>query len=311
MSSKNFVRSIVALALVAVAAPAMAVTTLVSGGDVFTAAGWTNGIPSPGNDGTITVDGVYSAPSYLAKQNGGSVSVVHSAGAITDTGGSDWNLYNTGYTAQYYWTIAGGSMTLGRNLIANEGSHYTLSSGTLASTYGAPQIEAVNNGTFVQTGGTLDGFCLVVNNATTMSLSGGSAINVARSTWTPQALWANSGATIAVSGTHCISFKSTVSADDALALLAGSKLEFSDDWAGSWTRDNFTVAEWTTCLTNDAGSVYVGDTKVTTDNFSSLFHVGNAGAVGSNLRLVPEPGTITLLSFGLIGLLCYAWRRRK
>ena len=26
---------------------------------------------------------------------------------------------------------------------------------------------------------------------------------------------------------------------------------------------------------------------------------------------VPEPGTITLLSAGLIGLVCYAWRKRR
>ena len=46
--------------------------------------------------------------------------------------------------------------------------------------------------------------------------------------------------------------------------------------------------------------------------------VGLAGtAFNGNLRftfdtrVVPEPGTIVLLASGLMGLLCYAWRKRK
>ncbi|MCD4726183.1 MAG: PEP-CTERM sorting domain-containing protein [Pirellulales bacterium] len=27
--------------------------------------------------------------------------------------------------------------------------------------------------------------------------------------------------------------------------------------------------------------------------------------------VIPEPGTLALLATGLIGLLCYAWRKRK
>jgi hypothetical protein len=27
--------------------------------------------------------------------------------------------------------------------------------------------------------------------------------------------------------------------------------------------------------------------------------------------IVPEPGTIVLLAAGLLGLVCYAWRRRR
>jgi hypothetical protein len=34
---------------------------------------------------------------------------------------------------------------------------------------------------------------------------------------------------------------------------------------------------------------------------------GNGGGVAT----IPEPGTLALLTAGLLGLLCYAWRKRK
>ena len=41
---------------------------------------------------------------------------------------------------------------------------------------------------------------------------------------------------------------------------------------------------------------------------------GNGEANWAYVKLnapIPEPGTLTLLVTGLIGLLCYAWRKRK
>jgi hypothetical protein len=32
---------------------------------------------------------------------------------------------------------------------------------------------------------------------------------------------------------------------------------------------------------------------------------------GAALGAVPEPGTLAILASGLLGLLCYAWRKRK
>jgi hypothetical protein len=32
---------------------------------------------------------------------------------------------------------------------------------------------------------------------------------------------------------------------------------------------------------------------------------------GAGVSIVPEPGTLALLAAGLLGLLCYAWRKRK
>jgi hypothetical protein len=42
---------------------------------------------------------------------------------------------------------------------------------------------------------------------------------------------------------------------------------------------------------------------------------GGAGlsidGMGLSVSIVPEPGTLALLAAGLLGLLCYAWRKRK
>ncbi|MCG2685417.1 MAG: PEP-CTERM sorting domain-containing protein [Planctomycetales bacterium] len=48
----------------------------------------------------------------------------------------------------------------------------------------------------------------------------------------------------------------------------------------------------------------------------SVVAIGAAGAAGSaaaidNISLVPEPSSVVLLAIGLLGLLCYAWRKRK
>ncbi len=59
--------------------------------------------------------------------------------------------------------------------------------------------------------------------------------------------------------------------------------------------------------------------QVTGTGFSVLAGAGAAGTnnpersqyLGVAYYLVPEPGTLALLATGLIGLLCYAWRKRK
>ncbi|MBU4271699.1 MAG: PEP-CTERM sorting domain-containing protein [Planctomycetes bacterium] len=66
----------------------------------------------------------------------------------------------------------------------------------------------------------------------------------------------------------------------------------------SWTlqRYSFTTSESTTATF-----------KIT----SAVSGNGSNDAYIDSVTLVPEPGTLALLATGLIGLLCYAWRKRR
>ena len=54
-------------------------------------------------------------------------------------------------------------------------------------------------------------------------------------------------------------------------------------------------------------SVALDLTGALNTNFDANFVNGGGGT----LTVIPEPGTLALLATGLIGLLCYAWRKRK
>jgi hypothetical protein len=82
---------------------------------------------------------------------------------------------------------------------------------------------------------------------------------------------------------------------------------------GDWSKGDF----------NYDGMVNVADLRVLLRNFDRASGVtvaiGNADPEAANLLCsagfgfspVPEPGTLAMLAGGLVGLLAYAWRRRK
>jgi hypothetical protein len=63
----------------------------------------------------------------------------------------------------------------------------------------------------------------------------------------------------------------------------------------TWTQGEFT----------GDGTVDINDLTIV------LAHYGDGVTAGSGIQATPEPATLTLLVAGLVGLLAYAWRKRK
>jgi len=90
-------------------------------------------------------------------------------------------------------------------------------------------------------------------------------------------------------------------------------------FGGSWNQNGVSANNWVPSLADD-GSVnnLIADLFVTpsTTNIAwqgevSFSNIGPANLSFSILNPVPEPSTLALLASGLVGLLCYAWRKRK
>lgn len=118
---------------------AFSATTLLQGGNVNVAGGWSNGLPTDLNPGTITVDGVINASTVSYT---GSETITHTAGTITDSAAaSQW--FN--YVGAGTWNTSGGGIT--SRVIQANNSTINLSGGlfsSAASTNG--QIGVVNAG---------------------------------------------------------------------------------------------------------------------------------------------------------------------
>ena len=97
--------------------------------------------------------------------------------------------------------------------------------------------------------------------------------------------------------------------------------------SGLFSIDSLTTGGFGTLAAGQTSASYNVDfagTSVANPDYSATFvlHMsddhGIIGAQGQDLTVivnaavvVPEPGTLLLLGIGLIGLLCYAWRKRK
>jgi hypothetical protein len=286
-------------------------STTFTGGEVFSGGDWTNGLPSPGNDGTINVSGTFGAPNFDFNQpTAGNVIISQTGGSLTP-GSLDFNVRNDASGgATYSWNQSGGSLTA-RLVIPNNRVTYTLSgTGTLqALGTGGDRILTANSGVFAQTGGTSSGLGLDIENGSTVSLSGGSAVHVGE--FWGDGFVSENASTIAFSGNYTATIDPAVSAANSILLSSGGLLSFNPDWKGSITHDDMTLGQWETSL--EQIGVTVGGIQVTSGNFNSLFLVEDAGVAGSSVELVtPEPSSlVALCGLAAAGLVFVSLRRRK
>jgi hypothetical protein len=187
----RIVASVAAAAVIAFAPlPATHASTIFNGtptGNLYDGGDWTNGFPSPGNDGSIAVNGSASQTGAYNFNTTSSITttITQTAGTIGAAG--DLNFYNSQYNAStspglYVWHQTGGTLNVVRTFTINEGFSYQLSPGGnyLASDGSAngARISVVNGGLFSQTGGSTGGASYWNETTTTMSLSGGAAIDL-------------------------------------------------------------------------------------------------------------------------------------
>ena len=271
---KKIAYMIVALAMVA-APMAFAESIFQLDGNIKTAGDWSTGFPID-DVGTIAVNGTVGNGN-LNTSTWGTYTINHTAGTLTGTG--NHNIYNN---SNGTYNQSGGNISIGAGLFANKLTYNLSAAGTIQ----AANVEATNLGTFNQTGGSFTSIGTIrmyrVNNNGTNNLTGGTAVSTTAAT----AFDLLSGA-VNVGGDFDMEF--------AGALLSGSApLTFANDWTGSFTRDNYTAAEWQADLV--AGTVNVGGTDITDGNFSTWFSVENSGAAGSTLTVIPEPATLGLVA---------------
>ena len=303
------------LALAASSTTASAATVLNSGGNVSDSGGWSNGMPSVGNNGTISVNGSYTTGFVMSEAGPGTVAVAHTAGTLSGT--ANFTMSNSG-SAVFNWDQSGGTLNLSNALLVlgtNSGGtniNYTLSGAGLITGAGGlsgGRIQVNSAGSFTQTGGTVTGKGYDVSGASTMLLGGGLGDNIGHEIGQAFRLL-HPDARIDISGNYAATVSDRVNDTDFVTRTGGS-LVFDPNWSGSFTRSLFTKANWITALTDT--DTKVGTTQVSSENFDTYFKVVDGGGAGSNvsLVLVPEPSTLVPLPMAGLGLLCYAWRKRR
>jgi autotransporter-associated beta strand protein len=266
--------------------------TSFSGGNVATATDWTNGLPSPDNDGTIAQSGI--ANNVFFNVASGIILVSHTEGSLTGTP----NLQNTG-AAPVQWTQSGGTFSATNFFVVNNRVTYELTGTGLinfASVTGGSRLQVVNaGGTLVQSGGTIDGMALAFENSTgSNTLSGGEGLNLGAS-WAGGAAIRVLNSTVNITGDYTATINSGFSnaaglTSGVLSMEGSGVLNFSPTWTGSLSQTAFNgTTKWQNALTQNG--VRVGGTQVTIENFGEYFAIVDNGVTVVSVDTSVTAGT--------------------
>jgi hypothetical protein len=284
----------------------------------LTALGWGKGDKGYYNisGGTLAAKG---GDGLVVGLNGYGEFNLSGSGAVT----VDKNLWIAGSTYVYAYTgydygtaadstghvnASGGSMTVKTNLnVGNYGAgEYNMSGGTLS----VAGTVAVGNGTTGSGKFKVDGI------GSTITWSGASATFGANSTLAYKA-GANGVSSIVLSntstGTLNINAAAQLSFDLSAMSTAANDILLVDNYGADLISGKFaTYDEGATVKTFGDGSYY---TLTYAYDAATMLGTGHDVAAANDMALiahaVPEPGTLALLAAGLIGLMAYAWRKRK
>lgn len=276
------------------AAPVHGQTTF-NGGNVFSAASWSNGLPSVGNPGTIATNGTFSGIYDFNQNVAGTATITISGGTLTANGPNFYNgPINTaaGWT-NFDWQQTGGTINLNSGLSPNLRNRYTLSGGTIT---GSGSITSYHTGTFHQSGGTVSGNIAYVFNDTSTAIKN-HTFTGGEGTGGIPGFQIGSLNTAVIDGTFRLTFNSSISTN-SIGTSGTGIINFQDTWTGSWTRDNFTAADWQAIFTR-TGMQYEG-TQITTANFATTFSIYNPGLPGSTISIVPVPEPVCIMGVFLL-----------
>lgn len=172
----------------------------------------------------------------------------------------------------------------------------------MSGAVGGSRIQAVNSGTFVQSGGVVRDFSIgFESNAgpRTHALSGGEGINIGASWAGGAAYYVTTGNTVNVDGSYFASINNAYvnpsGTVNSSFRMDGGVINFLPTWTGSLTQAAWAGSTtWIDALTQ-TGMLYNGS-QVTSGNFDDHFQITNNG---TTVSLVPEPAVIPF-----VGLAC-------
>ena len=180
MCTKNVLTGVLVVMLLLGSTVVQADTNLLPGGDISSAGGWDNGLPSPDNPGTIAVDGISTVTTF-----GWDGSVInHTSGDIVCTATNGFNMFRGGT-----WNMSGGSITA-RYILSNSDQGdclFNFSGGTaiLADVEGTQHMGVANSGMM-----TISGSFIADGTHATVDVQATSGTIDIASDWTGYWTWA-------------------------------------------------------------------------------------------------------------------------